>query len=88
MRSTLRLEGPARRLSRPGGGGPVFRCPGRLVIGVGCAGEGALGAVGEIDGDGVLGDVNGDHGVGVGAAESEFCPVTMMTPVSHTRAGW
>ena len=36
------------------------------------AGEGALSAVGELDGEGVLGDVDGHDGVGVGASERQF----------------
>jgi hypothetical protein len=38
----------------------------------GGAPEGALCAVVVIDGDGVLGDVDGDYGVGVSAAQGEF----------------
>lgn len=34
--------------------------------------EGALAAVVVIDDDGVLGDIDGDHGVGVGAAQGGF----------------
>jgi hypothetical protein len=40
----------------------------------GGAPEGAPGAVVEFDGDGVLGDVDGDHGVGVVSSEGEFLP--------------
>jgi hypothetical protein len=38
-----------------------------------------------IDGDGVLGDIDGDHGVGVCAPRASFCPATMMTPVFDAR---
>jgi hypothetical protein len=34
--------------------------------------EGALSAVGEFDGEGVFGDVDGDDGVGVAAPEGQF----------------
>jgi hypothetical protein len=34
--------------------------------------EGALSAVGELDGESVLGDVDGHDGVGVAASEGEF----------------
>lgn len=49
------------------------------------AGEGALSAVIEIDGDGVLSDMNGHDVVGVAAPEGEFWPATMMTPVADSR---
>jgi hypothetical protein len=38
----------------------------------GGAGEGALGTVGELDGHGVLSDVDGDHRMGMGAAERQL----------------
>jgi hypothetical protein len=43
----------------------------------GGAGKAALGAVGELDGDGVFGDVDGNDGVGVGAAQGEFLQPTV-----------
>lgn len=71
-----RLEWPTRTARRPSGGDQAFSCAcRRLVAGAlgfpaahrlsSGAGEGALSAVGEIDGDGVLGDVDGHDGVGV-----------------------
>ena len=62
------------------------------------AGEGALSAVGELDGDGVLGDVDGHDGVGVAAAQREFLPGDQDDPGGrwpalhgdwlHRGAGW
>ena len=40
----------------------------------GGAAEGAPCAIVELDGDGVLGDVHGHHGVGVVSSEGEFLP--------------
>jgi hypothetical protein len=81
------FEGSTRRLRRSSDGNQVFHVPAagwssvwvcggggfEAADGLGAgAGEGAVGAIGESHGDGVLGDVDGDDGVGLGASEGEF----------------
>lgn len=63
-------------------------CPAADRFGAG-AGEGALGAVGELDGDDVLGDVDGDDGACVAATESQFLAGDHNDPGCLTPgAGW